>query len=181
MNIKQAIKQAYRYYVSMQLKRMHINTIDEMREGCDIKRLSDEQIREVKQFYKTNFKVDVNTKWHEYYYSVNGVFSPMYMPTYLYYNKIRHTYRTYTDSSPSITDDSSTALNRANQQAPDRRRLTSALCAPTAGSSGSGCLARARSQCAPLSLYYVFPTCLVFFFILTQQKPQRVLLCGFFD
>lgn len=88
MNIKQIIKKTYKYYQYMMSKRYHLKTIDSMREGCNIKSLSADQIREIKQFYKANFNEDVNLKWHEYYYSINGIFSPEYIPTYLYYNKI---------------------------------------------------------------------------------------------
>lgn len=86
--VKQAVLKAYKFYTSLKLKQSHLRTIDEMREGCDIKQLSERQIGEIKQFYKQHFEVDVNTKWHEYYYSVNGIFSPEYIPTYLYYSKI---------------------------------------------------------------------------------------------
>lgn len=88
MIIKQLIKQSVEYYRYIHAKKSHIQTIDDMRKGCDIKPLSAEQKREIKQFYKDNFGVDVNLKWHEYYYSVNGIYSPEYIPTYLYYTKI---------------------------------------------------------------------------------------------
>lgn len=88
MSIKQLIKQSVEYYRYIHAKKSHIQTIDDMRKGCDIKPLSAEQKHEIKQFYKDNFGVDVNLKWHEYYYSVNGIYSPEYIPTYLYYTKI---------------------------------------------------------------------------------------------
>ena len=88
MSVKQIIKQSLEYYRYIQAKRSHIHTIDDMRKGCQIKPLSAEQKREIKQYYKENFGVDVNLKWHEYYSSVNGIYSPEYIPTYLYYTKI---------------------------------------------------------------------------------------------
>ena len=92
MNIRRAIKQSiskvYKSYVGFRQKQKHINYIDAMREDCEIRSLSDEQIREIKHLYKKNFNVDVNIKWHEYYSSVNGIYSPEYIPTYLYYAKI---------------------------------------------------------------------------------------------
>ena len=92
MNIRRAIKQSiskvYQSYVGFRLKQGHINTIDEMRKGCEIKKLSSDQIREIKEFYKKHFNIDVNTKWHEYYYSVNGIYSLEYIPTYIYYSVI---------------------------------------------------------------------------------------------
>ena len=88
MSVKQFIKQSIEYYRYIQAKRSHIHTIDDIRKGCQIKPLSAEQKREIKQFYKENFGVDVNLKWHEYYSSVNGIYSPEYIPTYLYYTKI---------------------------------------------------------------------------------------------
>ena len=65
-----------------------IKTIDDMRNDCSMISLTVEQKRDIKQFYKDNFGVDANLKWHEYYHSVNGIFSPEYIPTYLYYTKI---------------------------------------------------------------------------------------------
>ena len=88
MSVKQIIKQSLEYYRYIQAKRSHIHTIDDMRKGCQINPLSAEKKREIKQYYKEIFGVDVNLKWHEYYSSVNGIYSPEYIPTYLYYTKI---------------------------------------------------------------------------------------------
>lgn len=86
--VKQIAKKAIAYYKYVHAKRSHFNTINEMRQNAPIIKLTPEQEREIKQFYKINFGVDVDVRWHEYYSSVNGEFSTKYIPTYLYYTKI---------------------------------------------------------------------------------------------
>lgn len=88
MNVKKIVKKLIELYRYESAKSKHIRTIDEMRDGCEIKPLTSKQISEVRNFYKENFGIDVNMKWHEYYTSVNGEFSVEYIPTYLYYTKI---------------------------------------------------------------------------------------------
>ena len=92
MSIKKVVKKivsktidSYKYSMS---KKTHIKTIDDMRKDCEIVPLSPDQIKEIQQLYKKYFKEEINLKWHEYYSSVNKLYSPEYLPTYLYYAKI---------------------------------------------------------------------------------------------
>lgn len=93
MNIKNffkgIVKNALASYHFSMSKKHHIGVIDDMRDACEIVPLSQAQKEEIKQYYRDNFgEKDVNLKWHEYYSSVNGIYSPEYIPTYLYYSKI---------------------------------------------------------------------------------------------
>lgn len=66
----------------------HCGIIDEMRDGGVFTTLTPSQKQEVQAFYKKHWGEEINLKWHEYYYHVNGIFSPEYIPTYIYYTKI---------------------------------------------------------------------------------------------
>lgn len=76
-------------YVKQQLVyRTHFKTIAEMRGKSTFTKLTKKQEDEVQDFYQKHFGKKISLKWHEYFYKVNGVFSPQYLPTYIYYNDI---------------------------------------------------------------------------------------------
>lgn len=76
-------------YVKQQLVyRNHFKTIAEMRGKSTFTKLTKEQEDEVQDFYLKHFGKKISLKWHEYYYKVNGEFSPRYIPTYIYYAHI---------------------------------------------------------------------------------------------
>lgn len=86
--MKRIIKKIKSLYIYKQAYTKHCRIIDEMREGEIFKKLTPLQIAEIQSFYSKNWGEKINLKWHEYYYYVNGMFSPEYIPTYIYYTKI---------------------------------------------------------------------------------------------
>ena len=46
--------------------------------------LSREQEAEIKQYYKDKLGIDITLIWHRYYYRRTGVFSPRFIPTFLF-------------------------------------------------------------------------------------------------
>ena len=46
----------------------------------NLKKLSKEQIAEARAYYKNEFGVDIDTKYHELLYSICGIFRPEFMP-----------------------------------------------------------------------------------------------------
>lgn len=69
-------------------KQDHFHNIEKMRKGFLIEALSSTQKKEIQQYYNSHFGRSISLKWHEYYKSVNHLYSPEYIPTYLYYTKI---------------------------------------------------------------------------------------------
>lgn len=52
------------------------------------RKLSGEQEREIKKYYKDLLGISVPLAWHRYFYRRTGVYSPKYIPTSLYYTEI---------------------------------------------------------------------------------------------
>lgn len=50
--------------------------------------LSHEQEKEIKSFFKNLVGIDVPLDWHRYFFKRTGVYSPLYIPTSLYYTDI---------------------------------------------------------------------------------------------
>lgn len=79
------IKEALAYRVVLRNNRKYIN---QLRSTCpEIKRLSREQKDLIQSYYKKFYgKRLYDYRWHEYYYSRNGIFSEKYIPNYVLYN-----------------------------------------------------------------------------------------------
>lgn len=60
-----------------------IISINNMRQGGVYTKLSKEETDITQEFWKKHFGRKINLKWHEYFYKVNGIFSPKYMPVYV--------------------------------------------------------------------------------------------------
>ncbi|MBE6196712.1 MAG: hypothetical protein E7137_06410 [Rikenellaceae bacterium] len=88
MGIVSILKKGESFVKRKMLYRIHFNTINEMREGRTFTKLSKEQKEEVQKFWNKYFGKKISLKWHEYYLKVNGIFSPQYIPTYIYYAEI---------------------------------------------------------------------------------------------
>ncbi len=56
------------------------NAYKKYKKGVTIKKLTKEQKREIKEYYMYNFGVKVDTKHHELFYSITGVYKKEYMP-----------------------------------------------------------------------------------------------------
>ena len=80
-NIEEFVKRQMHYQT-------HFSLINEMRKGGTFTKLTKKQCSDVQTFYKNYFGKKISLKWHEYYLKVNGVFSPKYIPTYIYYTEI---------------------------------------------------------------------------------------------
>lgn len=70
-------------------KRWHVELRDraalkKMEKVSERRRLSKEQKREIREFYKGLTGKSVSTAWHQYFYSRTGVYSKEYMPVGLY-------------------------------------------------------------------------------------------------
>jgi hypothetical protein len=50
--------------------------------------LAKEQKAEIQSYYKTNYGKNINLLWHKYCSSMNGIYSPKYIPHDLFFNKI---------------------------------------------------------------------------------------------
>lgn len=94
MSITNIARKVVNYAKRQFLYRTHFSIINEMRGKDTYTKLSKNQAAEVQKFWKDNFGKKISLKWHEYYYKVNGEFSPYYVPTYLYYT---HIYPTLND------------------------------------------------------------------------------------
>lgn len=62
------------------LKRRAFRDVKKMRAGGVYTKLSKAQVREVQEYWMKHFGRRISLKWHEYYYNVNGIFSPKYIP-----------------------------------------------------------------------------------------------------
>lgn len=68
--------------------RVHFKTIDDMREGVNMVKISKSHKKQIQDFYKKCWGNKINLKWHEYYETVTGSISHKYIPTYIYYSHI---------------------------------------------------------------------------------------------
>lgn len=66
----------------------YFKDIKNMRAGGVYTKLTPQQKQEVQEFWVKHYGKKINLKWHEYYLKVNGIFSPNYIPTYVYYTSI---------------------------------------------------------------------------------------------
>lgn len=62
--------------------------LEKMREGGCFTPLTNEQKKEVEDFYLKYYGRKIDVSWHEYYLFANGEFSPKYLPTNVYYHYI---------------------------------------------------------------------------------------------
>ena len=60
-----------------------MKAISQMRDGKVYTKLTKEQVKEVQNFWRQNFGTKIRLEWHEYFYKVNGEFSPKYIPVYV--------------------------------------------------------------------------------------------------
>lgn len=58
---------------------------NELYKVCNIKRLTPEQYRLVKQYYEKNFQRKIPLLWHEYYYSMTNIFDVRFLPDGIFY------------------------------------------------------------------------------------------------
>ena len=65
------------------VKKSAMTSIKKMRSGKIYAKLTKHQIKEIQSFWLQYFGQRVNLKWHEYFYKVNGEFSPKYIPVYI--------------------------------------------------------------------------------------------------
>ena len=63
-------------------------TYKEMTFGIKLKKLTKEQKRLAQKYYKEKTGRRINLKWHRYYYTINGLFTPEYLSVELYHTKI---------------------------------------------------------------------------------------------
>lgn len=61
-------------------------TYKRYKKNITIKKLTKEQKKEIKDYYKENFGINVTTKYHELIYSICGVYKKEYMPFPVYYD-----------------------------------------------------------------------------------------------
>lgn len=81
-------KETIDYFKKNIAEKDHYKIIKSMSKGCHLTKLTYDEKHIIYNFWKKYYGKRISTKWHEYYYSVNGEFSPRYIPTYLYYSKI---------------------------------------------------------------------------------------------
>lgn len=57
-----------------------------------VKPLSVEQKREIKEYYSRHGFNSINTRWHQYIYSVTGQFFPTFLPEDFFHRVLENTY-----------------------------------------------------------------------------------------
>lgn len=85
-----------KYVKSLLLKRMAGNSerailnsfYHELYSKCSIKKLSQQQKKHIQDYYKENWGNRINICYHEYYYSMAGIFSEKYIPDTLSFSMI---------------------------------------------------------------------------------------------
>lgn len=88
MNAKSIAKNIFVWIRHQMQYPTYFKAIKEMRSGGAYTKLTNNQKKEIQQFWKKNYGRKINLKWHEYFYYVNKEFSPRYIPTYIYYTQI---------------------------------------------------------------------------------------------
>lgn len=60
----------------------------ELYSKCNLKRLSHQQYKDIQNYFQNYSGKKVNSRYHEYYYSMTGYYSEKYIPDTLYFNYI---------------------------------------------------------------------------------------------
>ncbi|RHR80926.1 sugar-transfer associated ATP-grasp domain-containing protein [Odoribacter sp. AF15-53] len=82
--VKQILESATKEWVKYQKRKMY----REMIVGIKLKKLSKEEKEDINSYYEKLLGKRINPRWHQYYSSINGVFTPKYIPLGLYYAQI---------------------------------------------------------------------------------------------
>ncbi len=69
-------------------RRIWASFYHEIYSKCRIKKMSSLQYKQIQDYYKKNWGKRINTGYHEYYYSMTGIFSEKYIPDTLYFDFI---------------------------------------------------------------------------------------------
>lgn len=83
-----SIRQLKNLYLDIRHKRSEKRYLQEISRGAKLKLLTRMQKKEIKEYYLKHLNNKVTTKYHEYYSSLNGIYSSQYIPHGIYYNKI---------------------------------------------------------------------------------------------
>ena len=81
---KATMKKLSLEWVKYQKRRIY----KQMVSGVKLNKLSKEEKEEIRSYYEKHLGNAVNPRWHQYYYSINGCFTPKYVPLGLYYADI---------------------------------------------------------------------------------------------
>ena len=81
---KATMKKLSQEWVKYQKRRIY----KQMVSGVKLNKLSKEEKEEIRSYYEEHLGNAVNPRWHQYYYSINGCFTPKYVPLGLYYADI---------------------------------------------------------------------------------------------
>ena len=81
---KATMKKLSQEWVKYQKRRIY----KQMVSGVKLNKLSKEEKEEIRSYYEKHLGNAVNPRWHQYYYSINGCFTPKYVPLGLYYADI---------------------------------------------------------------------------------------------
>ena len=73
INFQKRLKEYYETFYTRRYMKFLINK-------SSVKRLTDNEIKEVKSYYKSKGYILKNTYWHRYYKSLNGEFHKEYIP-----------------------------------------------------------------------------------------------------
>lgn len=84
------------------VKRHCLIYIKKYRSQIEITKLTNQEIKKAKVFFQSS-GIQINTIWHEFYKSVNGVFQEDYMPEDFYLSEVEP-YLNRQDFLPSLTD-----------------------------------------------------------------------------
>ncbi len=64
--------------------------VKSMMATCELKPLTGDQKREIRTYYKSTLGKNTKLYWHQFYYSMNGIFSVKYIPNDLYFGYIKN-------------------------------------------------------------------------------------------
>ncbi len=81
---KRNLDKATKWWVKYQKMRIY----KEMVSGIKLRKLSKEEKKSIDSYYEKQLGKRINPRWHQYYYSINGLFTPKYIPLGLYYAQI---------------------------------------------------------------------------------------------
>ena len=73
---KATMKRLSQEWVKYQKRRIY----KQMVSGVKLNKLSKEEKEEIRSYYEEHLGNAVNPRWHQYYYSINGCFTPKYVP-----------------------------------------------------------------------------------------------------
>ncbi len=77
----------YNYSSNWASKYKHSKKIKKLIKLSNAEKLNSKQIKEIKRFYE-NYNLNVDVKWHQYYYRGNGKFSASYINEDIFYRKL---------------------------------------------------------------------------------------------